>query len=88
VASIPAAPVVGFGKEVKGARRCSRRGEGRRGGGGKERAAMALGAFKAARQGSRGGGPVRGARWMRQRGSGSEAHGRGGGPTGGRTRSW
>jgi hypothetical protein len=30
-----AAPAVGFGQEVKGARRCSRRGKGRRGGRGR-----------------------------------------------------
>jgi hypothetical protein len=35
---IGAAPAVGFRQEVKGASRCSQRGKGRRGGGGKERA--------------------------------------------------
>jgi hypothetical protein len=43
-------------KKSKGARRCSWRGKGISGGGGKERAVMALDAFKAARWGSRGGG--------------------------------
>jgi hypothetical protein len=72
-----AAPAVGFGQEVKGARRCSRRGKGRRGGRGESGQQRCSVLLKRCNGGAEEGGPVRNDATRRAGGEGARPVGGG-----------